>query len=146
MGASHRAVGAPACSLHRHCIEVHLRQCGRRRRQSRVATSAGCTWQAASNATWIAVTSGSPGSGNGTAQFTVAKTPGATDYRTGTLTVAGQTITITQGTPTSAGSAPAFTAQALVNAASMQAGAVAPGEVDHHLRHKPRTRRDPESR
>jgi uncharacterized protein (TIGR03437 family) len=94
-----------------------------------VATAAGCTWQAASNATWITVTAGSPGSGNGTAQFTVAKTPDAANFRTGTLTVAGQTITITQGTPTSAGSPPAFAAQSLVNAASMQAGAVAPGEV-----------------
>ena len=94
-----------------------------------VGAPAACTWQAASNTSWISITSGTPGSGNGTVMFSVAKTPGANDYRTGTLTVAGQTITLTQGPASGSGSAPAFTAQGVVNGASMQTGAIAPGEV-----------------
>ncbi len=94
-----------------------------------VATSAACTWQAASNVPWIAIASGTPGSGNGTVAFAVAKTPGANDSRSGTLSVAGQTITFTQGAASGSGSAPAFTAQGVVNAAGMQTGAIAPGEV-----------------
>jgi uncharacterized protein (TIGR03437 family) len=94
-----------------------------------VATSAACIWQAASNAPWIAVSSGTPGGGNGTVVFAVSKTPGATDSRSGTLTVAGQTVTLTQGAASGSGGAPAFTAQGVVNAASLQPGAIAPGEV-----------------
>jgi uncharacterized protein (TIGR03437 family) len=62
-------------------------------------------------------------------QYTVSKTPGAADYRTGVLTVAGQSFAITQGTPSGGAGAPVFTTAGLVNAASMQTGAVAPGEV-----------------
>ena len=94
-----------------------------------VATSSACTWQAAANVPWIAIASGTPGSGNGTVRFAVAKTPGANDSRSGTLTVAGQTITLTQGAASGPGSAPAFTAQGVVNAAAMQTGAISPGEV-----------------
>jgi uncharacterized protein (TIGR03437 family) len=94
-----------------------------------IATSAGCPWQAASNASWIAITAGSPGSGSGAVQYSVSKTPGATDYRTGVLTAAGQSFAITQGTPPGGAGAPDFTSAGLVNAASMQTGAVAPGEV-----------------
>jgi uncharacterized protein (TIGR03437 family) len=79
---------------------------------------------AVSNAPWITVTSGSPGSGPGTAQYTVANTGDAAVFRSGTLTLGGQTITLTQGT-----AVPAFTAQGVVSAASYQGGGVAPGEL-----------------
>ena len=94
-----------------------------------IATSAGCPWQAAGNASWIAITAGSPGSGNGTVQYEVSEMPGATDSRTGVLTAAGQSFPITQGPPSGGLGAPVFTSAGLVNAASMQTGAVAPGEV-----------------
>jgi uncharacterized protein (TIGR03437 family) len=94
-----------------------------------VATSPACLWQAASSVPWITTGSGTPSNGNGTVQFTVTKTPGVTDFRTGTLTVAGQTIPITQGAQSGGSAGPAFTAQGVVNAASMQAGALAPGEI-----------------
>jgi hypothetical protein len=58
-----------------------------------VTTQSGCTWTAVSNAAWITVTSGASGSGNGTVGFTVAANTG-TAARTGTLTVAGQTLTV----------------------------------------------------
>jgi len=58
------------------------------------ATGSNCNWTASSNAPWIGVTSGSPGSGNGTVGFSVAVNLGAA--RSGTLTVAGQVFTVTQ--------------------------------------------------
>ncbi|MEO7273532.1 MAG: BACON domain-containing carbohydrate-binding protein, partial [Vicinamibacterales bacterium] len=60
-----------------------------------VTTSAGCAWTATSNAPWITIGSGSSGSGTGTLQYTAASTTGGT--RSGTLTIAGQTFTLTQG-------------------------------------------------
>jgi hypothetical protein len=59
-----------------------------------VRTSNGCGWAAASGAPWITVTSGATGSGNGTVGFTAAANTGPA--RTGTITAAGQTFTITQ--------------------------------------------------
>ena len=62
-----------------------------------VTTTAGCPWTATSNANWITINSGSPGNGNGTVSFTVAANTGPA--RTGTITVADQTFTITQSMP-----------------------------------------------
>jgi hypothetical protein len=60
-----------------------------------VTVSAGCAWTAASNVSWITVTAGASGSGNGTVAYSVAaNTTGPT--RTGTLTIASQTVTVTQ--------------------------------------------------
>ena len=60
-----------------------------------VSTAAGCAWMASSNADWLTVKSGSSGSGSGTVTYTVAaNTTGAT--RTGTMTIAGLTFTVTQ--------------------------------------------------
>jgi hypothetical protein len=60
----------------------------------KVTTVSGCAWTAASNTSWITVTSGASGSGNGTASYSVSANVGPA--RTGTLTVAGQTFTVTQ--------------------------------------------------
>lgn len=62
-----------------------------------VTTTGGCAWTAASNASWITVTSGATGSGNGTVAFSIAANTGAA--RTGTLTIAAQTYTVTQAAP-----------------------------------------------
>ncbi|MBX3295240.1 MAG: S8 family serine peptidase [Acidobacteria bacterium] len=59
-----------------------------------VIASSGCPWSATSNAGWITVTSGSSGNGNGGVNFSVAANSGAT--RSGTITAAGQTLTIVQ--------------------------------------------------
>ena len=71
-----------------------------------VTTTAGCPWTATSNANWITINSGSPGSGNGTLNFTVAANTGLA--RTGTLTIAGQSFTVNQSVacPTVTGIAP----------------------------------------
>ena len=61
-----------------------------------VTASGGCTWTAVSNAaSWITVSSGSTGSGNGTVAYSVPANPNTTS-RTGTITIAGQTFTVTQ--------------------------------------------------
>ena len=59
-----------------------------------VSTAPGCPWAVASNTPWISVTSGSSGTGPGVASFRVEATDGSA--RTGTVTVAGQAVTITQ--------------------------------------------------
>jgi hypothetical protein len=58
------------------------------------ATFGSCAWTAVSNAAWITVTSGASGAGAGTVAFAVADNPG--EPRTGTLTVAERTFTVTQ--------------------------------------------------
>jgi hypothetical protein len=64
-----------------------------------VTAPAGCAWTAASNASFINVNSGASGTGNGSAAFTVFANPNASP-RTGTMTVAGQTFTVTQAADT----------------------------------------------
>jgi Putative binding domain, N-terminal/Viral BACON domain len=59
-----------------------------------VDTQPGCTWTAASNAGWLSITSGATGSGSGSVIFRASVNSGAA--RTGTLTVAGQTATVSQ--------------------------------------------------
>lgn len=60
-----------------------------------VTVSAGCAWTATSQASWIAITSGASGNGSGTVSINVAAAGGAS--RSGTLTVAGRTVTVNQG-------------------------------------------------
>jgi hypothetical protein len=62
-----------------------------------VSTAGGCVWNVVSNVPWITVTDGASGSGNGTVNLTVASNPGAA--RTGTVTIAGHTFTVTQAAP-----------------------------------------------
>lgn len=59
-----------------------------------VTATTGCPWTASTTDSWITVTGGTPGSGNGTVNYTVAANSGA--QRTGTITIAGQNFLITQ--------------------------------------------------
>jgi hypothetical protein len=59
-----------------------------------VQTSAGCTWPVVSNAAWLTISGTANGVGNGTVNFTAVPNP--SPQRTGTITVAGQTFTVTQ--------------------------------------------------
>jgi hypothetical protein len=56
----------------------------------------GCAWTAASNATWITITSGASGSGDGTVMYSVTQYTGKPRNRNGTMTIAGQTVSIKQ--------------------------------------------------
>ncbi len=55
----------------------------------------GCSWNASSNTNWITINSGNSGSGNGQVGYTIQPNGGQAQ-RTSTITVAGQTHTITQ--------------------------------------------------
>jgi hypothetical protein len=63
-----------------------------------VATN-GCAWTASSNAAFLSITSGTSGSGSGSVTYQVAPNSGPT--RSGTLTIAGQTFTVTETGTTS---------------------------------------------
>jgi hypothetical protein len=58
-----------------------------------VTSGTQCSWTAVSNVAWITVTSAT-GSGIGQVNYTTAKNTGAA--RSGTMTVAGQTVTFSQ--------------------------------------------------
>ena len=77
----------------------------------------GCMWTAASNDSWITITSGESGSGNSTVAYSVAAN--GSSSRTGTMTIAGQTFTVPQ-----AGTAPvsALTVSPLTLSFSAAAG------------------------
>ena len=62
-----------------------------------VTTQAGCAWTAASNATWVTISSGANGTGNGRVELTAAENTGAA--RSGTLVIAGQTVSVSQQAP-----------------------------------------------
>jgi uncharacterized repeat protein (TIGR01451 family) len=59
-----------------------------------VTAGQGCAWTAASTVSWIAITSGFSGSGSGTVGYTVSADTAA--QRTGTISIAGLTVTVTQ--------------------------------------------------
>jgi hypothetical protein len=60
-----------------------------------VTAPAGCTWSAVSSVSWITITGGSNGSGNGTVTFSAAANPTATT-RSGSLRIAGLTRGVSQ--------------------------------------------------
>lgn len=60
-----------------------------------VTAPTGCAWSASSNVPWITIASGSAGSGSGSVRVSASPNNGAT-ARTGTINVAGQTVTIAQ--------------------------------------------------
>jgi hypothetical protein len=60
-----------------------------------VTTSPGCAWTVASNASWIILTSNSSMTGSGTVNYSVSANSGTTS-RTGTMSIAGKTFTVTQ--------------------------------------------------
>jgi hypothetical protein len=59
-----------------------------------VSSGQGCAWSAMSQTPWITLTSGANGSGSGPVSFSVA--PNDSPMRTGTLSIAGHTFTVTQ--------------------------------------------------
>ena len=60
-----------------------------------VSTSTECSWKATSNAAWIDIISGSSGIGDGIVGYTVSENTSGSK-RTGTMTIAGETFTVTQ--------------------------------------------------
>ena len=66
-----------------------------------VTAGSSCAWTAISNASWITIQSGASGTGNGSVSYR-ADVNTATIARTGTLTIAGATVTVTQAAATPA--------------------------------------------
>ena len=61
-----------------------------------VSTNSACNWSGASNSTFLHITSGASGFGNGQVNISI-DVNSKSSQRTGTLTIAGQTFIITQG-------------------------------------------------
>jgi hypothetical protein len=59
-----------------------------------ITTTAGCPWTAAARDAWITVTAGATGTGSGSVALAVASSTGPS--RSGTVTVAGQTVAVVQ--------------------------------------------------
>jgi hypothetical protein len=87
----------------------------------------GCSaaWTAVSNDSWITITSGSSGTGNGTVNYAVAANSGPA--RTGTITVAGLTFTVTQDSGCNPSISP--TSQSFSSAGGSNTVAVTTGAV-----------------
>ena len=56
-----------------------------------ITTQSGCTWTATESLGWVAITSGTGGSGSGTVNYTVSSNAGA--ERSGTITISGMAFT-----------------------------------------------------
>lgn len=61
-----------------------------------VLTEPGCAWTSRANAAWLSIAAGASGVGSGVVRVEVDKLTGAPKERVGTVTVAGQTLTVTQ--------------------------------------------------
>ena len=60
-----------------------------------ITTASSCAWTAVANASWLTLTSAASGTGNATVLFSIAENAD-TSPRSGTLTIAGQTVTVDQ--------------------------------------------------
>jgi Putative Ig domain/Divergent InlB B-repeat domain/Putative binding domain, N-terminal/Viral BACON domain len=60
-----------------------------------VTTDDDCSWTASANASWLSISSGNSGTGNDTVGYAIAANT-TTNWRSGTLTVAGRTVTVNQ--------------------------------------------------
>ncbi len=68
-----------------------------------VTAASGCIWSATSNDAWITVTSGASGTGNGTVYYSVAPNTSSSPLN-GSITIAGQTFTVTEAGSSTSGS------------------------------------------
>jgi hypothetical protein len=93
-GQTHTVTQDPPC---RYSIEPDSRNFSSDGGTGTIGVTAGdgCEWNASSNRTWIRITSGGSGSGDGTVRYTVDRYTGTT-VRRGTITVEDLTHTVTQ--------------------------------------------------
>jgi C1A family cysteine protease len=67
-----------------------------------VIAPSGCDWTVAESLEWVTITAGESGDGDGAVSYSVSENTGA-DSRTGTMTIEGNTFTITQNGSASSG-------------------------------------------
>lgn len=84
-----------------------------------ISTDDGCAWSVTSNASWITITAGSSGTGDGTASITVDSNSGA--LRSGTLTIVDRTVQLTQEAGGSCNLPGAFVLSTPANGSSLPA-------------------------
>jgi hypothetical protein len=85
---------AAACDLHVSSNREAVGPEGGSRTIRVTASSAQCTWTAASSTSWITVGSGSSGQGDGAIELRIPASNGSP--RTGTVTIAGKVVTVEQ--------------------------------------------------
>lgn len=94
-GGQDTTVNQEACDFVVTPTNVNIGACASTGNEIAVSTSSCCTWTAVSNAAWITITGGTPGTGNGVVTYSVSQnSTGAA--RVGTMTIAGETVTVTQ--------------------------------------------------
>ncbi len=94
-GTVHKIVASAACTYSINPTSASFGAAGGAGIVS-VTAGTGCAWTATSNASWITITGGSSGSGNGTVNYSVAAYTGKPKKRNGTMTIAGQTFQVKQ--------------------------------------------------
>jgi hypothetical protein len=70
-----------------------------------VTAGTGCSWTTSESLSWVTITGGASGTGNGTVSYSVDANTSTTS-RSGTMTIAGQTFTISQTSSTPSTSKP----------------------------------------
>lgn len=85
-----------------------------------VTTGEGCGWSAFSDVSWLQITTGASGAGNGAITYRVVTNTGTGAVRTGSIHAGAQLFTLTQQ---------AVQLTAIGNAANYAPGAVSPGEI-----------------
>ncbi|MGO9614346.1 MAG: glycoside hydrolase family 44 protein [Dissulfurispiraceae bacterium] len=86
---------ASTCSFGISPTSATFNRAGNKGSVSITASSSSCAWTAKSNVSWITITSGASGTGKGTVKYSVSKNSTGKN-RTGTMTIAGRTLTVVQ--------------------------------------------------
>lgn len=88
-------VAAPPCSVSLSETSVTFARSGGTRTVGVQASSSSCAWQAGSSASWLHITSGGGGTGNGTVSYFVEPNTGPTT-REGVITIGGPAVAAEQ--------------------------------------------------
>ena len=92
----HQAAGTVPCSYTVTPLTTSVTKTGGAGPPITIDTQTGCAWTAASNAAWLVITSATSGSGDASVSFRASENMDTNAGRSGTLTVAGQTVTVSQ--------------------------------------------------
>ncbi len=88
-----------------------------------VTATAGCGWVATANDSWITITSGNTGNGNGTVYYSAGANT-STSPRTGSMTIAGQTFSVTEAAAAQTDTSPPTVSRTAPSAGSTVSGTV----------------------
>lgn len=94
-GRASVTVAAAPCSVSLSETTVTFERAGGTRSVSIQASTSSCAWQAASNASWLRITSGGGAAGNGVVSYEVEPYTG-TSTREGVITISGPALTAEQ--------------------------------------------------